>query len=90
VTKDYFSMPFAAPLAVRAIALALGASLAFAGAALAETKPAADKKTDAAAAKPELVGSYGDWSVFHSLSGKTLATRSSPSGRAKACATKCR
>jgi invasion protein IalB len=64
-------MPFAAPLAVRAIALALGASLAFAGAALAETKPAADKKTDAAAAKPELVGSYGDWSVFHSLSGKT-------------------
>jgi invasion protein IalB len=65
-------MPFAAPLAARAIALALGASLAFAGAALAETKPAADKpKSDAAAAKPELVGSYGDWSVFHSLSGKT-------------------
>lgn len=64
-------MPFAAPLAARLIALALGASLAFAGAALAETKPAADKKTDAPAAKPELVGSYGDWSVFHSLSGKT-------------------
>ena len=65
-------MPFAAPLAARAIALALGASLAFAGGALAETKPAADKpKTDAAATKPELVGSYGDWSVFHSLSGKT-------------------
>jgi invasion protein IalB len=64
-------MPFAAPLAARLIALALGASLAFPGAALAETKPAADKKTDAPAAKPELVGSYGDWSVFHSLSGKT-------------------
>jgi invasion protein IalB len=65
-------MPFAAPLAARLIALALGASLAFAGAALAETKPAADKpKSDAAAAKPELVGSYGDWSVFHSQSGKT-------------------
>ena len=64
-------MPFAAPLAARLTALALGASLAFAGAALAETKPAADKKTDAPAAKPELVGSYGDWSVFHSLSGKT-------------------
>ena len=64
-------MPFAAPLAARAIVLALGASLAVAGAALAETKPAADKsKTDAAAAKPELVGSYGDWSVFHSQSGK--------------------
>ena len=45
-------MPFAAPLAARAIVLALGASLAVAGAALAETKPAADKsKTDAAAAK---------------------------------------
>jgi invasion protein IalB len=63
-------MPFAAPLAARLIALALGASLAFPGAALAETKPAADKKTDAPAAKPELVGSYGDWSVFHSQSDK--------------------
>jgi invasion protein IalB len=62
-------MPFAAPLAARAIALALGASLA-AGAALAETKPADKSKSDAPAAKPELVGSYGDWSVFHSQSGK--------------------
>ena len=64
-------MPFAAPLAARAVALALGASLALAaGAALAETKPADKSKTDAPAAKPELVGSYGDWSVFHSQSGK--------------------
>jgi invasion protein IalB len=62
-------MPFAAPLAARAIALALGASLA-AGAALAETKPADKSKSDTPAAKPELVGSYGDWSVFHSQSGK--------------------
>jgi invasion protein IalB len=64
-------MPTAAPLAARTIALALSALLAMAGAALAETKPAADKsKPDAPAAKPELVGSYGDWSVFHSQSGK--------------------
>ena len=62
-------MPFAAPLAARAIALALGASLA-AGAALAETKPPDNSKSDAPAAKPELIGSYGDWSVFHSQSGK--------------------
>jgi invasion protein IalB len=64
-------MPFAAPLAARAAALALSASLVFAaGAALAETKPADKSKTEAPAAKPELVGSYGDWSVFHSQSGK--------------------
>jgi len=64
-------MPFAAPLAARAIALALSASLALAaGAALAETKPAEKSKTDAPAAKPDLVGTYGDWSVFHSQSGK--------------------
>ncbi len=64
-------MPFAAPLAARAIALALSASLALAaGAALAETKPADKSKSDESAAKPELVGSYGDWSVFHSQSGK--------------------
>jgi invasion protein IalB len=71
VTKDCFSMPFAAPLAARAVALALSASLAFAAsAALAETKPAEKSKTDAPAVKPELVGSYGDWSVFQSQSGK--------------------
>ena len=65
-------MPFAAPLAARAVALALSASLALAaGAALAETKPADKSKSEqVAAAKPELVGSYGDWSVFHSQSGK--------------------
>jgi len=66
-------MPIAAPLAARAIAIALSAALAFAvGGVRAETKaPEKDKaKTDAPAAKPELVGSYGDWSVFHSQSGK--------------------
>jgi invasion protein IalB len=73
VTKDSFSMPFAAPLAARAIALALGASLAAAAVAApapTETKPAEKSKSDAPAAKPELIGSYGDWSVFHSQSGK--------------------
>jgi invasion protein IalB len=65
-------MPIAAPLAARAVALALTASLVFAaGVAFAETKPAEKSKTDAPAAKPELVGSYGDWSVFHSQSGKS-------------------
>ena len=66
-------MPFAAPLAARAIALALGASLAAAAVAApapTETKPAEKSKSDAPAAKPELIGSYGDWSVFHSQSGK--------------------
>jgi invasion protein IalB len=64
-------MPIAAPLAARAIALALSASLTLAaGAALAETKPVDKSKSDESAAKPELVGSYGDWSVFHSQSGK--------------------
>jgi len=62
-------MPIAAPLAARAIALALGALLALAGGALAENKPA-EKKGDAPPAKPELIGTYGDWSVFHSQSGK--------------------
>jgi invasion protein IalB len=71
VTKDCFSMPFAAPLAARAIALALSATLACAaGGAFAQTKPADKAKTDAPAAKPDLVGTYGDWSVFQSQSGK--------------------
>lgn len=62
-------MPSAAPLAARAIALALSAAFGFAAdLALAETKPADKSKTEAA--KPELLGSYGDWSVFHSQSGK--------------------
>ena len=65
-------MLLAAPNVARAIALALGAALALAAAgAAAETKPADKPKTDAPAAKPELVGTYGDWSVFHSQSGKT-------------------
>jgi len=64
-------MPFAAPLSARAIALAISAWLALAaGAALAETKPVDKPKSDASDAKPELVGSYGDWTVFHSQSGK--------------------
>jgi len=64
-------MPIAAPLAARAVALTLCASLAFvAGAAFGETKPAEKAKAEAPAAKPELLGSYGDWSVFHSQSGK--------------------
>jgi invasion protein IalB len=71
--EGLLSMPFPALLAARSVAIALCASLAFAGgSALAETKPAEkDKaKTDSAAPKPELLGSYGDWSVFHSQSGK--------------------
>ncbi len=32
--------------------------------------PPTSRRADAPAAKPELVGSYGDWSVFHSQSGK--------------------
>ena len=64
-------MPFAAPLAARAVALALSATLACAaGGAFAQTKPADKAKTDAPAAKPDLVGTYGDWSVFQSQSGK--------------------
>jgi len=64
-------MPIAAPLAARAVALTLCASLAcVAGAAFGETKPAEKSKAEAPAAKPELLGSYGDWSVFHSQSGK--------------------
>jgi invasion protein IalB len=64
-------MPIAAPLAARAVALTLCASLAVAaGAAFGETKPAEKSKTEAPAGKPELLGSYGDWSVFHSQSGK--------------------
>jgi invasion protein IalB len=64
-------MLIAAPLAARAVALTLCASLAVvAGAAFGETKPAEKSKAEAPAGKPELLGSYGDWSVFHSQSGK--------------------
>ena len=64
-------MPLAAPKSARATILALGVALALiAGSAAAQTKND-DKSKDAPAAKPELVGSFGDWSVFHSQSGKT-------------------
>jgi hypothetical protein len=63
-------MLLAAPPAVRTLAAALGVCLALAAAnaAAKETKPS-DKK-DAPAAKPALVATYGDWSVFQSQTGK--------------------
>jgi invasion protein IalB len=66
-------MPLNAPYAARALAAGLGLCLALAAAgAVAATKPSnKDKeKEPAAAAKPALVGTYGDWSVFQSQSGK--------------------
>ena len=65
-------MPSPAPLATRAIALALCGLFAFAAsAALAENKPAADKSgSDASAAKRKVVGAYGDWAVYDAGSGK--------------------
>jgi invasion protein IalB len=63
-------MLFAAPNVVRAGAFALGAALALAAASAAAQTKTDDKSKDAPAAKPELVGSFGDWSVFHSVSGK--------------------
>ncbi len=54
--------------AVRMVCVA--GMLATAGHALADTKKEKDKDKDAAA-KPALVGTYGDWSVYQSLSGKT-------------------
>jgi hypothetical protein len=71
LTKEAFSMLFAAPKVVRATAFALGAALALAAASAAAQTKTDDKSKDAPAAKPELVGSFGDWSVFHSQSGKT-------------------
>jgi hypothetical protein len=63
-------MLLAAPHAVRTLAAALGVCLALVAAgAAAATKPE-DKKDAAPAAKPELVGTYGDWSVFRSQAGK--------------------
>ena len=64
-------MLLGAPKVVRATALALGAALALAAASAGAQTKTDDKSKDAPAAKPELVGSYGDWSVFHSQSGKT-------------------
>lgn len=46
--------------------LAAAALLAWTGAGLPETAKKADKGGD----KPELIGTYGDWSVFQSVSGK--------------------
>lgn len=64
-------MPSPAPLAARAIAVALCGLFAFAASvALAENKPAADKSSDDAAAKRKVVGSYGDWAVYDAGSGK--------------------
>jgi len=47
--------------------LAAAGALAIASGALAATKK--DKETDSPA-KPELVGTYGDWSVYQSANGK--------------------
>ena len=63
-------MPLAASHAVRS-ALGLCLALAASGAVAAATKPADKEKTEAAAAKPALVATYGDWSVFQSQNGKT-------------------
>jgi invasion protein IalB len=71
LTKEAFSMPLAAPNVFRASAFALGAALALAAASASAQTKTDDKAKDAPpAAKPELVGSFGDWSVFHSQSGK--------------------
>jgi hypothetical protein len=66
------AMPLAASRLFRILAagLSLGVALAAFGAAAA-TKPVDKDKDKAAAGKPALVGSYGDWSVFQSQSGKT-------------------
>ncbi|MGD1035721.1 MAG: hypothetical protein ABR878_00685 [Roseiarcus sp.] len=64
-------MLLAAPHAVRILAAALGACLALAAfdAAATTTKPS-DKDATPPAAKPALVATYGDWSVFQSQAGK--------------------
>jgi invasion protein IalB len=80
-------MLLAAPHAVRTLAAALGVCLALAasGAAATTTKPA-DKNAAPAAAKPALVGTYGDWSVFQSQAGKSRIcyTLAQPKERAPA------
>jgi invasion protein IalB len=66
------AMPLAASRTFRILAAGLGLSVALAAfGAVAETKPQDKAKDKAAAGKPALVGSYGDWSVFQSQSGKT-------------------
>ena len=66
-------MPLAAPVVVRplAAALSLCAALVACAALAAAAKPAEKEKSDSAAAKPALVATYGDWSVFQSQSGKS-------------------
>jgi invasion protein IalB len=70
-TRNKGHMQFAARFAVRFLA-AGGLALALAAGAQAETAKKADKEKDKDAAnKPALVASYGDWSVFHSQTGKS-------------------
>ena len=80
-------MLLAAPHAVRPLAAALGVCLALAvsGAGATTTKPA-DKNAAPPAAKPALVGTYGDWSVFQSQTGKNRIcyTLAQPKERAPA------
>ena len=71
-------------VALNAFAAGLGLCLAvFAFSADAAPKPAKDKPKDPPAAKPSLVGSYGDWSVYQSQSGKNRIcyTLAQPKGR---------
>ncbi len=80
-------MPPAAPHAARTFAAALGVFLAFAAwSAAAATKPSDKEKNPPPAAKPALVGTYGDWSVFQSQSGKDRIcyTLAQPKDRAPA------
>ncbi len=79
-------MLLVAPHAVRTLA-ALGVCLALAATgAAAATKPADKDKSPPPAAKPALVGSYGDWSVFQSQAGKNRIcyTLAQPKERAPA------
>ncbi len=70
-SKETHPMSLAAPHAARTLAAALGVCLALAGAnAAAKTAKPADKDATPPAAKPALVATYGDWSVFQSQAGK--------------------
>lgn len=81
-------MLLVAPHAVRTIAAALSVCLALAvsGAAATTTTKPADKNAAPPAAKPALVGTYGDWSVFQSQTGKNRIcyTLAQPKERAPA------
>jgi invasion protein IalB len=66
-------MQIAAPPAARAFAAGLALCLALVACGAAATAKPANKERDKAApaaAKPALVGTYGDWSVFQSQSGR--------------------